>query len=211
MEQTSLTRAKATLLLKAMFERVAYEQDARKKAETQEREKKTKLLSDMFMIKTSELCKMAVDDRVRSLLKSESSQKGKGKGKGKGKNKMFDHQKLYSLYHDHNRPLSEDQVEQVMLRKNVKSPAGAGAKSSTSKGGKGSKPWKGKGTGKGKKSGQEKGKTQPQASKGKNKGKSSGKGKQAKGQPSLGKGKGKVKNKKGFTGGESNKDWKSVR
>ena len=33
---------------------------------------------------------MTVDDRVRSLLKSESSQKGKGKGKGKGKNKTFD-------------------------------------------------------------------------------------------------------------------------
>ena len=81
----------------------------------------------------SELWKMAVDDRVRGLLKSESSQKGKGKGKGKGKNKTFDLQKLYSLYQDHNGPLSEDQVEQVMLQKSVKSPAGAGAKSSTSK------------------------------------------------------------------------------
>ena len=42
------------------------------------------------MMKASELWKMTVDDRVRSLLKSESSQKGKGKVKGKGKNKTFD-------------------------------------------------------------------------------------------------------------------------
>ena len=37
------------------------------------------------------------------------------------------------------------------------------------------------------------------------------KSKQAKGQPSQVKGKGKSKNRKGFTRGESNKDWKSVR
>ena len=37
------------------------------------------------MSKPSELWKMAVDDRVRSLLESESSQNGKGNGKGKGK------------------------------------------------------------------------------------------------------------------------------
>ena len=43
------------------------------------------------MMKPSDLWKMAVDDRVLGLLKSESRQKGKGK-KGKGKNKMFDHQ-----------------------------------------------------------------------------------------------------------------------
>ena len=73
--------------MKAMLERVANEQDARKKAERQTGEKKTKLLSDMFMMKPSELWKMAVDDRVQGLLKSESSQKGKGKGKGKGKTK----------------------------------------------------------------------------------------------------------------------------
>ena len=77
---------------------------------------------------------MAVDDRVRGLLKSESSQKGKGKVKGKGKNKTFDLQKLCSLYQDLNGPLSEDQVGQVTLQKKV------GAKSSTSKAsGKGSK------------------------------------------------------------------------
>ena len=60
-----------------------------KKAERQAGEKKTKLLSDMSMMKASELWKMTVDDRVRSLLKSESSQKGKGKGKGKGKTKCL--------------------------------------------------------------------------------------------------------------------------
>ena len=52
-------------------------------------EKKTKLLNDMSTVKPSELWKMAVDDRVRSLLKSVSSQKGKGKGKGKGKKKRL--------------------------------------------------------------------------------------------------------------------------
>ena len=54
--------------------------------------KKTKLLNDMSMMKPSELWKMAVDDRVRSLLKSKSSKKSKGKGK----DKTFDPQKLYS-------------------------------------------------------------------------------------------------------------------
>ena len=85
---------------------------------------------------------MAADDRVRSLLESESSLKGKGRGKGKGKNKTFDRQKLYSLHQDYNGSLSEDQIGQVMLlKKNVKSPAGAGEKSSTSKAaGKGSRP-----------------------------------------------------------------------
>ena len=56
------------------------------------------------------------------MLKSESSQKGKGKGKGKGKNKTCDLQKLYSLYQDHNGPLSEDQVEQVILQKKKSNP-----------------------------------------------------------------------------------------
>ena len=212
-EQTALTRAKATLLMNAMLEIVANEQDAQKKAEPLAAEKKTKWLNDMSMMKPSELWKMAVDDRVRGLLKSESSQKGKGKGKGKGKNKTFDPQKLYSLYQDHNGPLSEDSVEQVMLQKSVHSPAGAWAKSSTSKAsGKGlKKSCNGKGTGKGQKSGQEKGKTQSRTSKGKGKGKSSGKGKQVQSQPAQGKGKGKGKNKEGFTGGEPNKDWKSVR
>ena len=136
------------------------------------------------MMKASELWKMTVDDRVRSLLKSESSQKRKDKGKGKGKTKCLTPQKLYSFYQDHNVPLSEDQVEQVMLQKK--------STSNTSKAsGKGSKPWNGKGTGKGKTSDQEKGKTQPQASKGKNKGKSSGNGKQAKGHSLKGVGKGK--------------------
>ena len=71
-----------------MLEMVANEQLARAKAERLAGEKKkTKLLSDMSLMKPSELWKMAVDDRVRSLLKSESSQKGKGKGKCKGKTK----------------------------------------------------------------------------------------------------------------------------
>ena len=92
------------------------------KAKRQAGEKKTKLLNEMSMMKPSELWKMAVDDRVRSLLKGESSQKGKGKGKGKGKIQNVYSQKLYSLYQDNNGPMSEDQVEQVMLQKKTANP-----------------------------------------------------------------------------------------
>ena len=63
-EQTASTRAKATLLRKATLERVANEQDARKKAERLAGERKTKLLNDMSVMKPSESWKMAVDDRV---------------------------------------------------------------------------------------------------------------------------------------------------
>ena len=56
-EQTALARAKATLLVKALLERVVHEQDARKKAEGLAGEKKTKLLNDMSMMKPSELWK----------------------------------------------------------------------------------------------------------------------------------------------------------
>ena len=63
---------------------MAKEQGALKKAERLAGEKKTKLLNDMLM-KPSELCKMAVDDRIRGMLKSESSHKGKGKSKGERK------------------------------------------------------------------------------------------------------------------------------
>ena len=136
---------------------------------------------------------MSVFDRVRSLLKSESSQKGKGKGKGKGKNKTFDPQKLYSLYQDHNGPSSEDQVEQVMLQEERQIPSGSGGKIKHVRKhqAKGSKPWNGKGTSKGK-SRQEQGKTQPQAPKEQEqRRKNAGKGKQAKGQPSQGKEQGK--------------------
>ena len=107
--------------MKAMLDRVANEQDALKKAERQAGEKRTKLLSDTSMMKQSELWKMAVDDRVRSLLKGESSQKGKGKGKGNGKNQINVYsQKLCSLHQDNNGPLSEDQVEQSDVAKKKK-------------------------------------------------------------------------------------------
>ena len=90
-------------------------------------------MNDMSLMKKSELWKMAVDDRGRSLPTSQPSQKGKGKdkGKSKGKNKTFDPQKLSNLHQDHNGHLSGDRVEHVMLQKNVKSPAEAGAQSST--------------------------------------------------------------------------------
>ena len=44
-----------------------------------------KVVSDMSLMNPSELRQMAVDDRIRGVLHSESSSKGKGKGKGKGK------------------------------------------------------------------------------------------------------------------------------
>ena len=68
-----------------------------KKAERLAGEKKTKLLNDMSMMKPSELWKMAVDDRVRGLLKSDSSQKSKGEGKSKRKNKTFDPEAVQPL------------------------------------------------------------------------------------------------------------------
>ena len=89
-EQTALTSAEATLLMKAMLGRwQTSKMHGKKKAERLAGEKKTKLLNDMSMMKPSELWKVAVDDRVRSLLKSESSQKSKGKGKSNGKTKRL--------------------------------------------------------------------------------------------------------------------------
>ena len=86
-EQTALTRAKATLLMKVMLERVANEQEAQKNAARQAREKKTKLMNDMSLMKQSELWKMMADDRVRSLLKSNRTRKARTKLKVKGKKK----------------------------------------------------------------------------------------------------------------------------
>ena len=61
-------------------------------------------------MKQSGLWKMAVDDKVRSLLTSESSQKDKDKEKDKKNKKYSFHpEKLYSLDHDQNGP-SEVQV-----------------------------------------------------------------------------------------------------
>ena len=152
------------------------------------------------MMKLSELWKMAVDDRVRSLPKGQSSQKGKGKGKGKGKIQNVYSQKLYSLYQDNNGPMSEDQVEQVMLqKKNGKSPAGAGSKSSTSA-------------------------LAMERSRAKRKARSNHKRRRArtmeraleraserKVSPRKERERAKAKTRKVFTGGEYNKDWKSVR
>ena len=81
-EQTALTRATKTLLMNAMCEKVANEQEAQKNGESEVGEKKTKLMNEMFLMKQSELWKMMVGDRDRSLLKYESSQKGKDKAKG---------------------------------------------------------------------------------------------------------------------------------
>ena len=58
-EQTALTRAKATLVKKAMLDRVANEQEARKKLRDGQVKKKTKLLNDMSLMQPSELWKMA--------------------------------------------------------------------------------------------------------------------------------------------------------
>ena len=98
-----------------MLERVANEQEAQKNAERQAGEKKTKLMNDMSLMKQSELWKMKADDRVRSLLKS--NQTRKARTKLKAKEKIFNTQKLYSPFEDHNGPLAEEQVEHVMLQK----------------------------------------------------------------------------------------------
>ena len=75
-EVSGLRRAKATLLMEAMLEKVANEQEARKHAEKQNRE----VVSDRLMLKPSELWKVAVDERLRGVLQSESSSKDMGKG-----------------------------------------------------------------------------------------------------------------------------------
>ena len=50
-EQSALPRAKATLLMKAMFEKVANEQEARKHAEKQTQDKKVKVVSEMSLMR----------------------------------------------------------------------------------------------------------------------------------------------------------------
>ena len=77
----SLTRAKATLLMKAVLEKMASEQEE-KNAEKQAQVKKVKVVSDMPLMKPPELFEMASMPRV---LQSESSSKVEGKGTGKGK------------------------------------------------------------------------------------------------------------------------------
>ena len=74
-----------------------------------------KVVSDMSLMRQSELRILAVDDRIRGVLQSESTSKGKGK-KGKGKTKMFDPQELGSLYKDHSGPSSEEQVGGLMSK-----------------------------------------------------------------------------------------------
>ena len=156
---------------------------------------------------------MAADDRVRSLLESESSQKGKGRGKGKGKNKTFDRQKLYSLHQDYNGSLSEDQIGQVMLQKKVKSPAGAGEKIKHVESIKQRiETWNGDGTtGTGKKSRQEKSKTQHKRRKARTKERALKRASKRTVTLSKERENEKAKSKKGFTSGESSKEWKSAR
>ena len=88
-EQATLPRAKGTLLMKAMLEK-GQTNKARKHAENQTQDKKVKMVSDMSLMRQSELRTLAVDDRIRGVLQSEST------SKGKGKTKMFDSQELYS-------------------------------------------------------------------------------------------------------------------
>ena len=56
-----------------------------------------KVVSDMSLMSPSELQQIAVDDRIRGVLHSESSSKGKGKGKCKARTTMFDHLRLVQL------------------------------------------------------------------------------------------------------------------
>ena len=81
---------KATHLMKTTLEKVANEQESRTNAEKQAKDKTVKLVSDMSLMKASELLKMAVDDRMCGLFQSESSSKGYGKVKGKGMTQMLD-------------------------------------------------------------------------------------------------------------------------
>ena len=187
--------------MKVMLKRMANEQEAQKNADRQAAEKKTKLVDDMSLMKQSELWKMVVGDRVRSLLKYESSRKGKDKGKDKGK-KEAKRSTLGSCTVC--TKTTTDPCLKIRLntwccnRKNQIT----------------SRTWgKIMHAGKGKKSGQEKSKTQPQTSKGKIKGKSSGKGQACEEhtKPSQETGKGKGNSKRGFTGGESSEDWTSAR
>ena len=56
-----------------------------------------KVVSDMSLMNPSELRQMAIDDRIRGVLHSESSSKGKGKGKCKARTTMFDPLRLVQL------------------------------------------------------------------------------------------------------------------
>ena len=143
---------------------------------------------------------MAADDRVRSLLESESSLKGKGRGKGKGKNKTFDRQKLYSLHQDYNGSLSEDQIGQVMLQKKVKSPSGSWGKNKHVESNQAKNrdlEWRGDHRHR-KEVAPRKKQDPTQTSKSENKGKSSEKGKQANGHPFQRRGKRKSKKQERF-------------
>ena len=79
LEQSALTRTKATLLVKAMLQKVAHEREVKQNAKTQKTQVHDVEVSDMLMMKPPEMWKMALDDRVRGMLQSESSSKGKGK------------------------------------------------------------------------------------------------------------------------------------
>ena len=78
----SLTRAKATLLMKAVLEKMASEQEGRKMQRKQAQVNKVKVVSDMPLMKPPELFEMA---SMPGVLQSESSSKVEGKGTGKGK------------------------------------------------------------------------------------------------------------------------------
>ena len=101
--------------MKAMLEK-GQTNKARKHTENQTQDNKVKVVSDMPLMRQSDLCILAVDDRIRGVLQSEST------SKGNGKTKMFDSQELGSLYKDHRGPSSEEQVE-CLKSKHVKSPA----------------------------------------------------------------------------------------
>ena len=72
-----------------MLEKAANEQEAGTKQEKQAQGKKVKVVSDMSVVKPSELWNMAVDDRIRGVLQSGSISKDTGNGKGKVETKPF--------------------------------------------------------------------------------------------------------------------------
>ena len=134
----------------------------------------------MSLMRRSDLCILAVDDRIRGVLQSESTSKGNGKNQNVRSPRV-------------GKPSQRSQrtiVGRASSRLDVRrrqAPSGPG--------------------GKGKKSDKGKGKSKPQNTSlvGKSKGKSTGKGKQTKDQAFMRKGQGKGKNKKSFTDGDKTK------
>ena len=90
LEQSALTRTKATLLVKAMLQKVAHEKEVKQNAKTQKTQVHDVEVGDMLMMK---LPKLWNGCRANQVPKA----KVKSKGFRKGKTNMSDPQGLYSF------------------------------------------------------------------------------------------------------------------